>query len=278
MKPDIWMPWYPGDYQRATQHLTTLEHGAYRLLIDACWCRGGNLPNDDGDLARIVHLQPDEWSKIRPRMAEFFQTDNGAWTHKRVTEELDKAKDRKDQQFKRTEAARAALQSHRNTVTKSVTDIVTTSSSPSPSPSVQEGRKEGGFPSLEEVKVRAGMTGMLETDAIAFWNHFESSGWIDKHGHPIVKWQSKMDNWKSEARAMPAEANHRSFESGQRPKSSNDLRIIIQAKESLAAGIRTRYCSDGAISSHWSDENRKAEFFQLKREAKELTKQLSNMA
>jgi uncharacterized protein YdaU (DUF1376 family) len=129
------MPWYPGDYQRDTQHLSTQEHGAYRLLIDACWCCGGALPTDDADLARITHLQPNEWQAMRPRIAKFFQSDNGEWKHKRVTAELDKAKTNAQRQSERTEAARRALQTKRQAVTMSVTENVTISPSPSPSPS-----------------------------------------------------------------------------------------------------------------------------------------------
>lgn len=89
-------------------------------------------------------------------------------------------------------------------------------------------RKEGGNPSLEDVKTRASMTGMPESDAVAFWNHFESSGWIDKHGHPILNWKAKMDNWKVEARAAPFEKNHKSIKQPQiQPKREFKSSAII---------------------------------------------------
>ena len=79
-----WMPFYPGDYLADTVHLSTLEHGAYLMLIIYYWRHGG-LPVDDAKLARIVRLPLDQWMDIRPTLAELFQPD---WRHKRVDAEL----------------------------------------------------------------------------------------------------------------------------------------------------------------------------------------------
>lgn len=133
-------------------------------------------------------------------------------------------------------------------------------------------------PTLEQVKTRAAMTAMTEADAVAFWNHFEASGWIDKNGNPIVRWQSKMDTWKATARAAPLELSHHASTNGSKPKSAFELRAVIEAKNTMAAEIRTRYCSDAAMGHHWSDESKRVEYLVLKRDAKQLLKQLGNMA
>jgi uncharacterized protein YdaU (DUF1376 family) len=94
-----WMPLYVGDYLRDTRRLTTLEHGAYMLLIMEYWTNGG-LPDDDRRLARIAGLSADEWSQIRPTIADLF---HDGWKHKRIDKELARATGKSD-------AARAAAE------------------------------------------------------------------------------------------------------------------------------------------------------------------------
>lgn len=86
-----YMPLYPGDYHRDTQHLTTLEHGAYFLLIMAYWSRGEPLPDTDRKLAGIAKLPMPEWQDIRSELAEFFTVEDGLWKHPRIDAELAKA-------------------------------------------------------------------------------------------------------------------------------------------------------------------------------------------
>ena len=72
----------------------------------------------------------------------------------------------------------------------------------SPSPSPIEINKEGA-PKLDEVLAFGQMRGLSKSDCEQFWHHFESTGWIDKNGHPIKKWQSKLMTWKANAPQTP---------------------------------------------------------------------------
>lgn len=85
-----WMPLYVRDYLSDTARLSTLEHGAYLLLIMSYWKDGG-IPSDDDDLAYIVGLSMDEWLKIKPRIQRLFKD---GWRHKRIDEELAKAEEK----------------------------------------------------------------------------------------------------------------------------------------------------------------------------------------
>jgi uncharacterized protein YdaU (DUF1376 family) len=86
------MPFYVGDYLRDTRRLSTVEHGAYLLLIMEYWTQGG-LPDDDKKLARIAGLSGDEWAEVRDNLSELFQP---GWKHKRVDAELATAADKSD--------------------------------------------------------------------------------------------------------------------------------------------------------------------------------------
>lgn len=90
-RPDSWMPMYWRDYIADTQALSTVEHGAYLLLIGAYWTGGRPLPDDDVKLARIVHATPREWAAIRPALVEFFVIEGGEWRHNRIDRELSNA-------------------------------------------------------------------------------------------------------------------------------------------------------------------------------------------
>ena len=49
-----YIPLFVADYLADTSHLSTLEHGAYLLLIMNYWQRGESLPCGDMQLARIA--------------------------------------------------------------------------------------------------------------------------------------------------------------------------------------------------------------------------------
>jgi len=104
-----WMPLYVGDYLADTKHLTTIEHGAYLLLIMQYWQRGP-LPDDDKTLRIITGLSAQQWRRARPKLAALFELEakcdskmlpavsanakqllSKCWHHKRLDEELEKA-------------------------------------------------------------------------------------------------------------------------------------------------------------------------------------------
>lgn len=90
-RADAWMPLYIADYMRDTPHLSVEQHGAYFLLIMACWTRGGKLPNDPRQLAQIARMSPHSWRKSSDVLLEFFRVDGAIITHGRVLKELGRA-------------------------------------------------------------------------------------------------------------------------------------------------------------------------------------------
>lgn len=87
-----WMPLYVQDYNESTDHLTCEQDGAYGRLLRRMWVRG-DLPNDDGYLARICGVTRTRWiRRISPAiMPLMFITDDGAISQKRLQKEREKA-------------------------------------------------------------------------------------------------------------------------------------------------------------------------------------------
>ena len=93
----LWTDAYLSD----TRHLSTLEHGAYLLLLMEAWRRPNcDLPDDDRFLARLAGVSADEWAEIKPVVMEFWTRDGRSktWKQKRLTKERDAAKKRSKSQ------------------------------------------------------------------------------------------------------------------------------------------------------------------------------------
>lgn len=86
-----WMPFYVSDYLSDTMHLSTVEHGAYLLLIMHYW-QHGCLPNDDAKLSRICRLSADTFLEVRDTLAGLF---GEGWSHKRIDAELARTEDKR---------------------------------------------------------------------------------------------------------------------------------------------------------------------------------------
>jgi uncharacterized protein YdaU (DUF1376 family) len=106
-----YMPLYVADYLADAAHLTTLQHGAYLLLIMNYWQRGAPLPNDDAKLARIAGMELRSWKRIRAELQPFFACVDGAWMHSRIDAELAKVEAKS---LKCKKAGRASVQRRLN--------------------------------------------------------------------------------------------------------------------------------------------------------------------
>lgn len=83
-----YMQLYVTDYKSDTEHLTTVEHGAYLLLMMNYWQTARPLPASDKRLAAIAKLPLADWMEIRDTLAEFFETAGDVWRHKRIERDL----------------------------------------------------------------------------------------------------------------------------------------------------------------------------------------------
>jgi len=79
---------YIADYLADTAHLTTIEHGAYLLLIFNYWQRGHALNNANGRLASVARMSNEEWEQHEQTLAEFFEIDGDEWINHRIDDDL----------------------------------------------------------------------------------------------------------------------------------------------------------------------------------------------
>jgi uncharacterized protein YdaU (DUF1376 family) len=97
------MPLYVADYIADTGHLSTLEHGAYFLLLMHYWATGG-LPANAEQMSRICRMDKTTFSQVEPTLKQLFIATKKGWKHKRLDAELKKTAEISQ---KRSDAARS---------------------------------------------------------------------------------------------------------------------------------------------------------------------------
>lgn len=85
---------YAADYLADTAHLSTLEHGAYFLLILNYWQRGESFKAKDEQsldrrLASVARMSIDEWADVKDVLSEFFCVSENEWSHGRIERDLE---------------------------------------------------------------------------------------------------------------------------------------------------------------------------------------------
>ena len=79
-----------GDYKSDTSHLSLLEHGIYRQLLDLYYLSEKPLTQKS---IRLISAKTDEEIKATKEiLAEFFVYQNGVYRHKRCDQEIDRLK------------------------------------------------------------------------------------------------------------------------------------------------------------------------------------------
>jgi uncharacterized protein YdaU (DUF1376 family) len=80
----LWTDAYLGD----TLHLSTLEHGAYVLMLITAWRSGvASLPNDPDYLRRVVKMDVRQWAKHGPAILKFWRVDGDRLVQSRLADE-----------------------------------------------------------------------------------------------------------------------------------------------------------------------------------------------
>lgn len=102
-----WKQFFIADHVAETMHLSTLEHGAYMLLLLHYW-RSKELPVCEIDLRRITRLSAAQWRKARQKLLAFFSQDGDAYRSAKFDAEIKRADTQIEAKTQRAKAAAAA--------------------------------------------------------------------------------------------------------------------------------------------------------------------------
>jgi uncharacterized protein YdaU (DUF1376 family) len=84
-------PWYPDAHLADTAQFTLEEQGAYRLILDHLWIRGGFLKDNDKDIAKLLRISTKKWRMIKPKLAFHLCFTDERITQKRLLSDYNKA-------------------------------------------------------------------------------------------------------------------------------------------------------------------------------------------
>ena len=77
------------DYRKDTSHLTTIEHGIYRQLIDWYYLDEKPIPLETQVVSRRLRLGSEmEFSSLQNVLSDFFKQGKTGWVHKRIEVEI----------------------------------------------------------------------------------------------------------------------------------------------------------------------------------------------
>jgi len=79
-----------GDYAKDTAHLSMIEHGAYRLLLDRYYATEQGIPAEQAHRVARARTK-EEREAVGVVLTEFFQLVDGVWINGRAEEEIAKA-------------------------------------------------------------------------------------------------------------------------------------------------------------------------------------------
>lgn len=179
-----WYPWFPEAYSQDTMHLSCIQDGAYRRLLDHYMISRAPLPDNAGALARICGLAIAEWEAMSETVKSFFTARNGVLQHKRCNKELEKQDKRsKVLTDKAKKAAAARWLKERDNDASGIGDASTEHSSgigqaspkqggPRPDPMLGDARETVRKKEIKEESKTLG----LSTDFDRFWKAYPGRG------------------------------------------------------------------------------------------------------
>ncbi len=193
-----------GDYRRDTAHLSLLEHGVYRQMLDQYYLTESPLTLDREKLMRSLCVRnAEEVQAFENVLSDFFERTENGYVHKRCDEELERvyAKSQKARQAAKKRWGKQKqplngkdnaddMQTHTERNADGVLPI-----NPLPNNPITQDQNKGAKapkkftpPSVEEVRQYCQERGN-NVDPESFVAHYEANGWY--------RGKTKIKDWKS---------------------------------------------------------------------------------
>ncbi len=139
------LPLWTDAYLADTRHLTTVQHGAYLLLLIEAWRRPScSLPDDDEVLARLAGMSAREWATHKATLLAFWKRDGRTktWVQKRLSAERMYVAGKSRTQ--RNNAASRWNKAKKDDATALPNPCQNDAPTPTPTPTLEEEKKEEG--------------------------------------------------------------------------------------------------------------------------------------
>lgn len=281
---DAYMPYYGKEFEAATKGYKKVIKWCYLTALWHYWhhthCAG--IPDNDDYQRNVCELEGDPlWEQVKPVVfGVFFKLDNGLWHQKRMLEIFNHVQGVYKKRVALAGLAREAklsvdnktnIKDDTNTDTKPDSGLHSKSKSNSNTPfgSSTDIHRESGprIPTLQEVKDRAQFVGATEEQAVDFYNHYESIGWVNGSGLTIHNWHTKLAAWKTRAQAEKSPSKNGCSDAAQKILFAKELDHIREAIRKLSEGA----ASDAMGVKYYSQKD-KDKLMTLKARRTELQK------
>jgi len=275
---------YAGDFLTGISAMAQAEVGAYFLLLLHQW-NHGSIPTE-AERQQLIARGP----VPEIVLSKFQRTSDGRLVNQRM--ELEREKSIRHKELYRAKGLAGAA-SRLNRARAQLPPQLPpqpepkTNSSSSPSGNAE---REQPFPEvvdrpkLEEVLAFAAMgLGLAPWKAEDWFNEMQGCGWLDHYQRPIRDWKAVLirvkAKWEADGRpAGPPTARTGGTSSTGQPMRINELRQVMEAKERQAQELRRQYATEGPLGDTWSEQAKRVEYIQLRRDIKALNTRIATAA
>ena len=136
-----------GDYASATKHLSLLEHGVYRQLLDLYYGTEVPLPPDLDKVCRLIGAYGTAQRKaVEQVLNEFFEKNSSGWNNKRADAEIEKYRAKAEKAKKSASSRWTLMRTHSDGIATALPTKSEGNANHKPITNNQEKKVVGGAP------------------------------------------------------------------------------------------------------------------------------------